>query len=603
MRTFRPELHFETLLASLGVLLFTSIGLLPTATAQVQDPVEKVRQTLTSPLFLQPEEIKYRKETLDKTIANLRTPAELRRALELSEWTDNDYGNAEVSTVDRAARKKIAEKLVSWISDAVDRGDTTAQLAAATFVGEMGTSIRALTVEADFIEPIGVSVYRDGRGFGQSLAPYLIKLTGTKRDHAVRQTAARALGKVNADPKVAVPALEAVLRSSNAGDREAASEALANMVTNVSLLSKAGRVQSGVTVLRDNVVDVAAQVVAAAGPYAAAPETDPVVRGNSLKAIVQAATSFNELIPDPREVNKLLSPKRPLSDSEKRTVKEFSEVNRDADKLFPPLIAALQKQGKVLAWALEDPDEQNRILSRRALEWMARLRLTLLALPDAVKAGDKAPDPLLDALAPSLKVFSRRLKDPDVAVRRASLDFLEQMETAIGPAIPAVRAALADPDRFIRWAAARTLREIGHKNIEASAAETVPALARLLGPDEDPDVRESAATTLRYYGDLARPALPALIAAVEYGELEQRDSLIKAIQYIGGPNVGEAVPALRKALFSKSPLVRKAAADALGTLNALARPAIDDLRLRLNDEDATVRAAASEALLLITRPK
>jgi HEAT repeat protein len=60
---------------------------------------------------------------------------------------------------------------------------------------------------------------------------------------------------------------------------------------------------------------------------------------------------------------------------------------------------------------------------------------------------------------------------------------------------------------------------------------------------------------------------------------------------------------MRAALTSKTASVRKAACDALGNMGNSAAVAIDDLRLRLQDDDPTVRAAASDALLLITQPK
>jgi HEAT repeat protein len=603
MRYLRPALRSGAFAASLGAVLLL-LGLASSAPAQSQDPVERIKKALPSNIFAEADAIKSRQKELDKAIAELSTPAQLRRALELAEWTDAEYtslpGGPEISAVDRAARKKIADKLKGWIADAVDHGDSTSQLAAATLVGEIGSTIRALTSDFDVIE---LSIYRDPHGFGRSLAPYLVALIAKKGEPLVRQQAAWAMGKINPDPKVAVPALAALLKSNDVADRLAASDALASMVSNLSALRKAGRVQSGVDVNREDIVKLAADVVPAAATKATAPEPDAEVRRNCLKAITQAAIAFDELIPDPRDVNKLLSSGRPLSEGEKKTVKEFEEVNRIANKLFPRLIVSLQKQGNVLAAGLEDPEERNRVQARRALEWIARLRSALLALPDAIKAGARAPDPMLDALEPSLKVFGRRLIDPDVNVRRASLDFLEQMESAIGPALPAVQRALKDPDRFIRWAAARTLREIGQKNIDASAAKTVPLLANLLGPDEDPDVREAAAMTLRRYGDLSRPALPALIAAVDYGELEQRDSLIKAIQAIAGPEGREAVPALRKALASTNVAVRKAACEALGSMGKTAAPAVAELRLRLQDDDSGVRLAASDALLVITRPK
>ena len=265
-------------------------------------------------------------------------------------------------------------------------------------------------------------------------------------------------------------------------NREAATGALGTMVSNVTQLWKTGRAQSGVYVKRDDVLHVAEQVVPIAGLFTQDP--DPVVRRNSLTALVNSANSFNDLIPNPNDVNKIRASGRPfqlLSDSEQRTIKEFNEVVQVADRLFPKLIKAFEQQGTVLATALSDKDEEARILARRALEWIASVRLELLGLPkhDAGKGGkadEELADPLMKALAPGLKYYfgKRLISDPDVQVRRASLDFLEPMEDALLPAIPALTQALGDEDRFIRWAAARTLGKIGERNIAATAAQATP---------------------------------------------------------------------------------------------------------------------------------
>src|ERR1700677_1135683 len=106
MRYLRPELR-AAIAASLGAVVFL-LGHAAGAQAP-PDPVESIKQALVQPLFPTPEAIEYRKNALDKAIAELRTPSQLRRALELSEWTDAEYnslaGGTEVSTVDRVARK------------------------------------------------------------------------------------------------------------------------------------------------------------------------------------------------------------------------------------------------------------------------------------------------------------------------------------------------------------------------------------------------------------------------------------------------------------------------------------------------------------------
>jgi HEAT repeat protein len=240
------------------------------------------------------------------------------------------------------------------------------------------------------------------------------------------------------------------------------------------------------------------------------------------------------------------------------------------------------------------------------LEMMGRSRLQLNQARDIVPTEKGAPervkreDVLKDAIEPGLLVFAQRLRDPNRSVRAATVDFLETMEDAASPAIPSLVAALADRDLFIRWAAVRTLGKVGKVKTEV----TVPAIAELLNPQEDPDVREAAATTLRGFGHGAKAALPKLIAMLNVGEAEAQEAVIKAITAVGGPENKDAIPALKKSLESRSNNVRRLAAEALGRMGRLAAPALPDLSARLRVEDDNgVRTAISEAIVEITRPR
>src|SRR6266404_563756 len=75
----------------------------------------------------------------------------------------------------------------------------------------------------------------------------------------------------------------------------------------------------------------------------------------------------------------------------------------------------------------------------------------------------------------------------DVRARRAAIDVLEALGQEAAPAAPSLVRALADPDRFVRWAAARTLGQLAPEQ----AATAVPGLARLLS-DADLDLRVAA---------------------------------------------------------------------------------------------------------------
>ena len=95
------------------------------AEPQSSDPVEQVRLSLPILISPGPEELQFRKEALAKAIPNLTTPGELRRALQLIEWADEDPRNQDLAIVDREARTRIGKKLVKWIADAAESSDPT----------------------------------------------------------------------------------------------------------------------------------------------------------------------------------------------------------------------------------------------------------------------------------------------------------------------------------------------------------------------------------------------------------------------------------------------------------------------------------------------
>jgi HEAT repeat protein len=604
MWNLRPASHRVTLPVGLCALAVLLLGpAVPPALAQPTDCVEQVRQVLPSQVGLDDNEFALadRKARLAKAIECLKTPGEMRRALALTEWKDNDKLNPNVARIDLEARTTIGLRLEKALKTVVEQGDddprtADARAAVAIMLGEMGVSIRAL-------DPA------DQNSLGRGLSPLLVALINNdKNAPRVRQEAARALGKVNPEPVLAVSALQELLKSPNVVNQRAAAEALSTLVTTIYQLQRKGKAQTGVEAEKKDVVAVGKEVVGAAGTCLA--KSDAQVRRFGADAIYQTATALNNLISSPIEAG-ILPPRHrdKWTEREKQDVALARKIFEMEAELFQPLLEALQGQGKAVADTLSDPDSGARVLARRALELLGSARLRILRRDDSVpptpgepapKVGDKGPtDPLALAIKPGLMVIAKRGLDQDIRVRRATLDFLEALEDGAAPAVDVLAVALADPDRFIRWAAARTLGKVGPIAPEL----TVPPLAKLLGPNEDADVREAVADTLRHYGPYAKEALPALIAIMNNGDAATREAVIRAVISVGGPEASEAIPALRVALKSDNANVRRVAADALGNLGGRAMAAIDDLRDRLMDDDMDVRTAASEAILNILAPR
>src|SRR5439155_7227412 len=157
--------------------------------SQPVDPLQELRQALSGYGF-EPSDpaLEGRKLRVSRAAAKLKSVGDLRRALSLAEWRDNDDRiNPKTAAIDREARTKIGQRLIEAIGAVVDKGDSAGRVAVAALIGEINASVRSLRPE-------------DLSGFGRSLTPFLLTLMGNS-DPEVRQAAARAVGKVNPRPE------------------------------------------------------------------------------------------------------------------------------------------------------------------------------------------------------------------------------------------------------------------------------------------------------------------------------------------------------------------------------------------------------------------
>jgi HEAT repeat protein len=557
------------------------------------DPVEALRAALKTPVFeANREEFDSRRNLLAKRVDDLRTAGDLRRALLLQEWQDEGENNP-AAEVDRQARIRVATRLQQALRTAMEKGDVTSRLAAATMVGEMGTTIRGS----------GTS------GFARSFTQDLAKLLKNENPR-VAAAAARALSNINPDPKVATSALLSLFESKDVTLRRAAAAGLGNLVRKATAsISAKGTSITGIAASPADVVQVGAAVAPAAGKCLSDP--DAGVRRLSADALHQTAAALGDLLPSQEG--------RPTaaSTTEPRARAPLDELETNTQ----PLVRALGAQGPALARALEDSDPTVRLLVRRTLEDMAIDRLRFLQRPSgppgpppagllpAGPVNEKEPpllasgeesetpevtaDPLLKGLRSALPGLAAGLKDPDVRIRLASLDVLEEMGPDAASVAAAVIDATRDPNLFVRWAAARTIGRMGPVKVDRSVTE----LARLIS-DTDLDVRAIAARGLERYGPAAKAAVPALTRAVNVGDSEIRIGVMRALQGIG-PDAQSAVPAISRALSHSDLRVRRTAAEVLGRFGPAARSAEPALRQALSDSEAEVRQAASDALLSI----
>ncbi len=163
---------------------------------------------------------------------------------------------------------------------------------------------------------------------------------------------------------------------------------------------------------------------------------------------------------------------------------------------------------------------------------------------------------------------------------------------------------LKHPDPKIRLAAALYLGQgaAREKLISFGARQEVmnlvKALADLLADGEGPEIREAAISTLHALGPLAKEAIPALI-----GVLRKKDDEPIFVDLVKEPARTEAARTLSDlGLLSLDPLLRGQSRDKGITrwvppiLGKIGPKALDSLVKALNDERASVRVGAAEAL-------
>ena len=171
---------------------------------------------------------------------------------------------------------------------------------------------------------------------------------------------------------------------------------------------------------------------------------------------------------------------------------------------------------------------------------------------------------------------------PPLEVRRQRI--YEQLH-ALGPAsVAALAGALRDSDPRMRRDVAVALDVLGggwwHFPDGSPRLDLRPALPALLAALEDPDpsVRAWVAQDLSDMGSAAASAVAPLRNMLNRPDAESRGSACRALGSLGS-EASAALPQLRRALGDPSPAVRAAAADAIARIQraeALGEPAPDE---------------------------
>lgn len=289
-----------------------------------------------------------------------------------------------------------------------------------------------------------------------------------------------------------------------------------------------------------------------------------------------------------------------------RVVTALGAFGVAASEAVPRLVEMAQSGGAERARSNEDdpeyPDEYStRTLLPSALGQIgasgdARVVGSLVRLlddSDNTTANNAAI--AIDRLGPkaeaAIPALVKALKSQYVPVRRWSASALAKMSAArLSGEAPAILAALDDDDAWVRVRATEALG-----NIPEKAGPGVRKMIQLLR-HLDPNIRQGAIKALARYGDVARPAVPALLAALDDEPGWVRDEAEKTLTAVVPNNNHNAAHATTE-LFADDPERRFLAAVVLGRAGATVPPAaVSALCSATGDSDSLVRQTALAAL-------
>jgi HEAT repeat protein len=540
-----------------------------------------------------------RESLLMEKIAALRTIPQMRRALMLNAWRLEEDRD-EMAPVDRKVRQALVERLEKQVRSVLKQGNVTDQLAVINIIAEIGPTARSP---------------EDKKGIGRDFGPDLAELMKEGHPPAVRAAAARALGQIFPEPKLAGKALGDLLASGDVQERRATAEGLLGLVRVANQLvtssEAAGRVylsKTAKTAQMDRTelgaAGKAALSVAGKGLF----DPDPGVRRLCAETFQIAAGALNNAIPQ-------------RSSSEGLTRGGLdAETIQAARTELRPLMETFKEQAANVARAVTGNDRQVRLLLARTIEELGQARSLyeralgdLPARPPAsggidqegrangkpVTTTNQKPvpedrdDAVSEALRRTISALAKATSDPSPQVRLSAIEALETIGPEAESTAPVLVKALKDDNLFVRWAAARALGKVGFRHADIA----VPGLAKLLD-DRDFDVNIAAAQALERFGPAAEAALPQLEHALAATDAEKRKEALRAIESIG-TGASPAIPAIIQTLNDSDHVVRQQAARLLGRFGPAAAQAATALRSALQDPEPEVRRAASDALLNI----
>lgn len=542
--------HWRVCRPILAVLFGALIG-----SAHGADAVKELRRALRQPAV----DVKGRQTEIQSCVARICTTNDLAEALMLCEWRDCDVDDG-VAAVDRAARVSLQAAFEKQVRAAFQAADPQRIVAVIDVIASLGKA------EADDANSRGVA-----RRFTSDLA-----LLSQLPDWGVREAAVRALGRMQPDVPIAMAALDVLLRSHDRRDRLAAARAVQELIS--SMRDRTAKVASahGLHTSADDVAEFCRHVLPLAGQGLADEQVE--VRLTCAKAATETAAMLDKAF---------------AGDSRAESPAE-TQTSRASTR--QAALQAMRDHVGRISTCLKDTNRDVRLQTCRALEAIAVLRARVHST--AAQLAVDGADLLGEGFAAAMPLLVDSLLANDPALRLAVLAVLEALGPLAEPAGKNVAANCCHSDRFVRWAAARTLGRMA----PAAGSDGVPALIALL-TDPEFDVRLAATIALGHYGLAARIAAPLLLQLLERKEaVDVKLAAMRSLQSIGVEDIAKLIAVLATALGDRDSRLRSHAAEYLGRLGPAARPAISFLQKARSDADPAVRQAADRALLQILDP-
>jgi HEAT repeat protein len=454
---------------------------------------------------------------------------------------------------------------------------------------------------------------------GQMGTPALPALSVAMKDQdpLVRWQAVEALGRIGPPAASMLGAVRLAMDDPNGEVRYAASEVLAKIAP-----ESTATLERLIDALKDNRVHQGTARALAGMGAAALPDIVKTLEHGDANQRSGAAWALGMMASDAKPaVTALIEAARQPDDLNLAwwAVWSLGEIGADAADAVPVLldrikddpsdrdsqraIVALVKIGAAavpaLAQFVDTAEPEVRLRAALALSNIGRNAGSALpCLIHALTSDDvtlcRAAARAIGAIGPqaieAIPPLILKLRSADDETRAAACESLGRIGPEAMSAVPRLIDLLRDRNEDVRNSACYALAQMGHESPEA-----VQALADVLHTRETPAVRKAA---VRALGEIGLPAVPALIDSLPAADDVLRGQIVWALSVVGR----DGVPAIAEALREHPhPVVRSAAAEALGEIRADQGFALSALVTALQDPSEPVRRESSIALSRIGR--